>query len=62
MEIGNDGDVILVEDMTEDQAKEGICRLIDCLEAIEISAMVNLSSVQKWRGTKLPKARRAKNV
>lgn len=54
--IGND-DVIEVKDLTEDQAKECLCRYIDLLESVEIKINFAERAFAKWRNVKAPRKR-----
>ncbi len=53
--IGNDEDVIDVQDLTELQAKETLCRMIDKLESLESQLFTFQKSFKGWRNIKAPK-------
>jgi DNA recombination-dependent growth factor C len=53
--IGADGDVIEVDALTEAQAKDVLCRLIDKLESIETSHNRFHYQFKEWRNVKAPR-------
>lgn len=53
--IGANGDVIKVSDLTEEQAKEVLCRMIDKLESLESEHLKFHRQFGKWRDVKAPR-------
>lgn len=53
--IGADGEVIEVDALTEAQAKEVLCRMIDKLESLESEHLKFHRQFGKWRDVKAPR-------